>query len=377
LEPAVPELLDAGLNRLNRWALKHVGRQWLDYIASNTMTDFNRRWNDFVWTYELKALVLQVKDEAPGVKTVTLMPNQHWRQMTPGQHIGLTAVINGQSVTRSYSLSPMTDDAFSITVKHVPGGPMSGWVHSQLKPGMTVPISQPQGQFRYLQQPKLLFISAGSGITPCYSITQSLLADPARPDIAFYAQFSTAADLIFARTLSQWRSTGLAVHTALSRPNAADTESGQFAPALSAEHIETLVPDFKERDIYLCGPQGFMDKVVGVLRDKGYDLKRLHSERFTAHAAHKLTSSDFKTAQAEIYFQHLDKHIELTEADEGLSLMQIAERHDVHIETGCRQGMCGTCKLTLREGEVSGNTLGNAVYLCTAFPASSKLVLDA
>ena len=58
-------------------------------------------------------------------------------------------------------------------------------------------------------------------------------------------------------------------------------------------------------------------------------------------------------------------------------VMQIAERHQVHIETGCRQGMCGTCKLTLRQGEVSGNTLGNAVYLCTAFPASNKLVLDA
>jgi ferredoxin-NADP reductase len=373
----VPELLDAGLNRLNRWALKHVGRQWLDYIASNTMTDFNRRWNDFVWTYELKALVLQVKDEAPGVKTVTLMPNQHWKPMTPGQHIDLTAEIGGQCITRTYSLSPMVDECVSITVKHVPGGPMSSWVHAQLKPGMTVPISQPRGHFAYKQQAKVLFVSAGSGITPCHSIAKMLHDSASRLDVGFYAQFSTAADVIFADTLRQWRSQGMAVHTALSRPTVADAQSGVFAQALSADNIESLLPDFKERDIYLCGPQGFMDKVIGILRDKGYDLGRLHTERFTAHDSHKLTHSDFKTAQAEIYFQHLDKHIELTEADEGLSLMQIAERHEVHIETGCRQGMCGTCKLTLREGEVSGNTLGNAVYLCTAFPASSRLVLDA
>jgi ferredoxin len=114
-----------------------------------------------------------------------------------------------------------------------------------------------------------------------------------------------------------------------------------------------------------------------VLQDKGFDMDKLHSERFTAHDVHALTPSDFKTAQAEIYFQHLDKRIALSEADEGLTLMQIAERHQVHLESGCRQGMCGTCKLTLREGEVSGNKLGNAVYLCTSYPASNIVVLDA
>jgi ferredoxin-NADP reductase len=370
-------VLEAALGRLNRWALKHVGRPWLDYVASNTMTNFNRRWNDFVWTYELKALVLQVKDEAPGVTTVTLMPNQHWKHMLPGQHINLSAQIDGHGVTRCYSISPMEDDCISITVKRVADGAMSSWVHTQLKPGMTVNISQPQGHFCYGQQAKVLFISAGSGITPCHSIAKALHAYHVKPDIAFYAQFSTGPDVIFASTLRQWQAQGMSVHTALSRPTAADAASGLFAPALTADNIDALLPDFLERDIFLCGPQGFMDQIIATLRDKGYDLRRLHSERFVAHDSHKLTSSDFKTAQAEIYFQHLDQRIELTEADEGLSLMQIAERHQVPVETGCRQGMCGTCKLTLREGEVSGNTLGNAVYLCTAFPASTKLVLDA
>lgn len=370
-------MLEAVLSRLNRWALKHIGRDWLDYVASNTMTDFNRRWNSFIWTYDLQAIVVSIQDEAPDVKTITLMPNQLWRGMEPGQYITLNVSLDGEAVSRCYSLSPMEDDCFTITVKRVKGGKLSNWVHEQLKPGMVLRIGQPQGHFCYRQQSKILFISAGAGITPCYSMLKSLLGYHIRPDLAMYAQFSTAQDVIFKDTLQRWRSEGLALTTALSRPTQADKASGAFAPTLDVSNIDTLLPDFRERDIYLCGPQGFMDKVIQILKEKGYDLGKLDSERFVAHEIHALTPDDFKTAQAEIYFRHLDRRIQLTEADQGLSLMQIAEQHGVPVETGCRQGMCGTCKLTLREGDVVGNMLGNAVYLCTAFPASNKLVLDA
>jgi ferredoxin-NADP reductase len=368
-------MLDATLARLNRWALKNVGREWLDYIASNTMTNFNRRWNDFVWTYDLKALVVAVKDEARDVKTVTLMPNQLWRHMEPGQHIAVSATVGGEVITRHYSLAPMEDDCLSISVKRVPGGRMSGWIHEQLKPGMVLDIGQAQGHFCYRQQNKLLFISAGSGITPCHSMAKALHGYPLRPDIAFYAQFLTGRDVIFADALRRWRTEGMAVTTAVSHPEASD--AGKFAPALTAENIETLWPDFRERDIYLCGPQGFMDQIVEILKAKGYDLDKLDSERFIAHDLHPLSPADFKAAEAEVCFQHLDRTVQLTEEDQGLTLMQIADRHGVPIETGCRQGMCGTCKLTLRQGEVTGNVLANSVYLCTSFPASNRVVLDA
>lgn len=365
------------LSKLNKLALRHVGRDWLDYIASNTMTDFNRRWNDFIWTYELKAIVIAVKDEAPDVKTFTLMPNQLWKGMTPGQYVTVKASIDGQELERNYSLSPMDDGCFTITVKRVAGGKFSPWMHTQLKPGMVLPIEQAQGRFVYRQQSKVLFICAGAGITPCYSMLQELMGQPMRPDMAMYAQFATKQDVIYKDTLQRWRTEGLTLTTALSRVAPADQAASGFAPALSADNIDALLPDFRERDIYLCGPQGFMDKVIGILKDKGYDLDRLDTERFVAHDMHALTPSDFKTAQAEIHFRHLDKHIQLTEADQGRTLMQIAEQHGVPIESGCRQGMCGTCKLTIKEGQVSGNTLGNAVYLCTSHPASNRLVLDA
>jgi ferredoxin-NADP reductase len=370
-------MLDAMLTRLNRWALRHIGRDWVDYIASNTMTDFNRRWNDFIWTYDLKAIVTSVRDEAPGVKTFTLMPNQRWQGMEPGQFVAVHAKINGQDVSRCYSLSPLEDDCFTITVRKIQGGQMSTWLHEQVHAGMVLRLDQPQGHFCYRQQSKVLFICAGTGITPCYAMLKSLMGYHVRPDLAMYAQFSGAQDIIFKDTLPAWRQQGLQLTLALSRPTPADRDQGLYAPTLDVSNIDQLLPDFRERDIYLCGPQGFMDKVETILKEKGYDMARVDRERFVAPMIKPLAPADFKTAQAEIHFRHLNRHVQLTEADQGLTLMQIAERHKVPIETGCRQGLCGTCKLTLREGEVVGQTLGNAVYLCTSFPASTTVVLDA
>ncbi len=368
---------NAALHRTNVWALKTLGRDWLDYIASNTMTEFNRRWNDFIWTYTLKAVVTHVHDEAPGVKTFTLMPNQLWKGLQPGQHVAVKSSAPGtqHGISRYYSATPTRDGGFTITVKCLPDGQLSTWLHNQLHPGSVVQIEQAQGQFCYRQQPKVLLISAGTGITPCYSIIDALMQRPVRPDIALYAQFRTADDVIFKDRLQQWQHSGLPVTIALSRPTDATPEGS--APLLDTGNIESLFPDFRERDIYLCGPQGFMDKIISLLQDKGFDLKRLHCERFKLVEPPASGANHFISADAEIYFRHLDRHLKLTEADQGKTLMQIAEEHNVPIESGCRQGMCGTCKLTLSEGDVSGNRLGNAVYLCSAFPASQRLVLDA
>ncbi|HET8869137.1 MAG TPA: FAD-binding oxidoreductase, partial [Aquabacterium sp.] len=142
-------------SHLSQLALKHLGRSWVDYIASNTMTDFNRRHNDFLWTYDLKALVVNVYEEAPGVKTFTLLPNQHWKHLKAGQHIEVLTSINGQEVSRYYSLSPMRRGRFTITVKQVEGGEVSTWLHRNVRKGTVLRLRHPEGQFVYKGQKKL------------------------------------------------------------------------------------------------------------------------------------------------------------------------------------------------------------------------------
>ena len=71
-------MLERTLNAASRWALDRVGHDRVDYLVSNTMTEFNRKVMPFLWTYELKAVVEQVLNEATDVKTFVLRPNQHW-----------------------------------------------------------------------------------------------------------------------------------------------------------------------------------------------------------------------------------------------------------------------------------------------------------
>ena len=364
-------MLESLKARANVWALQKLGRDSVDYLAANTMTVVNRRLNDFLWTYELKALVTAVIDEAPGVKTFVLQPNQHWKGMTPGQYVEVSAVIGSELIGRCYSPTVRDNGQIAITIKRVEGGRFSEWAHSQLQVGSELRLNPAEGRFCHQGQGKVLFLCAGSGMTPCHSIVSALLAAPETPDIAVYAQFAHARDVIFANALQDWRRQ-LDVEVALSR----ETRDGFVAP-LTAESLVMRFPDFRERDIYLCGPSGFMDKMVEILAGLDFNLSRLHSERFALPVAESGADFDFRATLPEVYFRHLDRHVQLTADDEGKSLLQLAEDYGVPLESGCRKGMCGTCKLTLRDGKVSGNTLGQAVYLCSSYPASVKVVLDA
>ncbi|RZL04373.1 MAG: iron-sulfur cluster-binding domain-containing protein [Rubrivivax sp.] len=372
-------MLDRALARVNHWALDAVAPQWVDYVVSNTMTDFNRWFNGFLWTYDLKALVEQVIDEAPGVKTFVLRPNQHWRGFQPGQHIEVFLPIDGDTVRRYYSLSGLPNGRFSITVKQAKTGKASNWMHEHLRAGMSLKVGHPQGRFCHQGQAKLLFLCAGSGITPCHSMVSALLAQPEseRPDIQLIAQFRKPSDVIFMQTLQQWAQDGLKVTTALSSLSADEVSLPDVSSRLDTRQLQKHCPDLLDRDIYLCGPTGFMNEMITHLQALNVDLGRVHTERFMLAEPDGASPEGFEAAGAEVFFQHLGARITLTAEDQGKTLLQVGLDHGVMLESGCCQGMCGTCKLTVQEGQVSGNSLGKAVYLCTAYPASRSLVLDA
>jgi ferredoxin len=117
--------------------------------------------------------------------------------------------------------------------------------------------------------------------------------------------------------------------------------------------------------------------MIGHLQSLKVDLTRVHTERFVAVEPTQAQAGGFVAEGAEVFFQHLNTRITLTAGDQDKTLLQVARDHGVNLESGCCQGMCGTCKLTVHDGEVSGNVLGKAVYLCTSYPASRTLTLDA
>ena len=259
---------------------------------------------------------------------------------------------------------------FTITVKRKEGGLLSNWLHDHVRTGATLTLHHPEGQFTYREQPKVLFICAGSGITSCYSMVSDLLQRPSLPDMALYAQFSRPADTIFAEDLARWKTSSMYAWPI--------RKTARLTPYcnLAACWISTQIC-WSETSTCAALKASCMDQVIVTLTQAGYDLSRLHCERFVAQSFDQTASAEsFDPVGAEVYFQHIDAHVCLDESDRGRTLMEIADSRNLNLEVGCRQGMCGTCKLTLKSGQASGNVLGHAVYLCTAFPASRKIVLD-
>ena len=155
---------------------------------------------------------------------------------------------------RSYSMSssPDTDDELMTTVKRVPGGLVSNWMHDHLAPGDAVEVTRPAGVFCLRASPApLVALGAGSGITPILSLVKSALATTGRR-VRVLTAHRDASAVIFGEAL--------------------DRLAGRYPGRLEVVgHLDIdggLVTDSQIRDFaggdtgadfYLCGPEPFMD----------------------------------------------------------------------------------------------------------------------
>ncbi|KAK4688748.1 cytochrome-b5 reductase, partial [Tremellales sp. Uapishka_1] len=98
-----------------------------------------------------------------------------------GQHISVSAEIDGKNIVRSYTPTTLDDDKghFDLVVKSYEKGNISRYL-SLLTIGQEVKIKGPKGKFIYTPDlaPHLLMIAGGTGLTPMYQIIKSSLKDP-------------------------------------------------------------------------------------------------------------------------------------------------------------------------------------------------------
>ncbi len=130
-------------------------------------------------TRELRGRVEKVRRETRDASTVLIKPGYSWSGHKPGQYVRIGVDVNGVRHWRAYSLTsdPYREDGLiSITPKRVEAGVVSPYLVDHAKPGTIVTLSNIEGDF-VLPDPvpeKLLFISAGSGVTPIMSMLRHL-----------------------------------------------------------------------------------------------------------------------------------------------------------------------------------------------------------
>jgi len=312
--------------------------------ASHYLELVNPLWT----THALQARVEAVWDETKDARTLTLRPGRNWRGHRAGQHVRLGVPIGGKHYTRTYSISsaPERDDGcITLTVKAMEGGRMSRHLVRKVKVGDYLPLGLPQGEF-YLpdaQPVKPLFITAGSGITPVMSMLRSLMAQERLPDAVHIHYAPHAYDVIFGQELKEMaaKHPRYRLHLMYTR------ELGEARSAechFSAAQLAEIVPDWRTRECYACGPQSLLDDVEKHWQTGG-GARRLHIERFRA----PLARLDFDARGGSVQFTAAGKTVQ---ADAVTPLLRVAEDAGLNPPHGCRMGICHTCPRKLVSGQV-------------------------
>jgi ferredoxin-NADP reductase len=304
---------------------------------------------------EIRARVIAIVTETPDAKTFVLRPNRGWRGHLAGQHTTIEVEIDGVRVRRCYSISSAPGDELpAITVKRALGGRVSGWLHDHVRPGHVLRLAPAAGDF-VLPQPmprKLLMLSGGSGITPLMSMLRDLAGQGPIADLVFVHHARCADDVIFRSALGELaaRHRGLRLLCCLG-----DSTSGpgRFDEA----QLRRLVPDLAERETFLCGPPGLMERVERLWAEAGA-TRRLHLERFVSPAVPALVASGEGGGGTPVTVALTRSGRSFT-ARSGTLLEQL-ERAGERPASGCRMGICQTCKCRKRTGRVE-NLLSGAV----------------
>src|SRR6201995_3582820 len=157
-------------------------------------------------TQELRGRIERIDREAPDAVTVPIPPGDEWPGPLPGQYLRIGVVVDGVHHWRAYSLTTdpgHPEGLIGITPKLVEAGTVSPYLVHQARPGDIVRLGGVEGTFVLPDPPprKLLFISAGSGITPIMSMLRSLDRDEALEDPVHIHPSRTPERVIFGAQL--------------------------------------------------------------------------------------------------------------------------------------------------------------------------------
>jgi len=351
-----------------------VGRVTTPLLPDDYLKLANPLWS----ARELRGRVLDVRRETVDSATLVIKPGWGFSfDYDPGQYVGIGVLIDGRWRWRSYSLtsSPVRGAApatsrrgartITITVKAMPEGFLSTHLVGGVAPGTIVRLAAPQGNF-VMPDPapaSVLFLTAGSGITPVMSMLRTLARRDQVGDIVHIHSAPTESDVLFASELA-----GLAAaHEGYRLSVRATRTEGR----LDLSRLADEVPDWRERQTWACGPEGMLTDADRLWSSAGIG-GRLHLERFAAlrGAVHGVGGT--------VTFERSGKTVA---ADAATSLMDAGEQVGVQMPFGCRMGICQSCVVGLVGGHVRDlrtgveHEAGSRVQTCIS-AASGDCVLD-
>lgn len=317
----------------------------------------------------------------------------------PGQYLPVIRAVGGKEGRRAYSFStcPDVDARAAITVKRVPNGAVSTWLVQQAGPGDHILAGEPAGRFMLPErQPRrLIYVAAGSGITPVMSHLKGLLEAGTWPEVPVALLYANRdiASTIFKKELDRWIAAfpdRFSCAYFFSREkNAPHAMFGHLSHALFEKYLLELfggkisARDRSGTQVFLCAPNALMRMARMTLRVLDFPEKNIHQETFVPDARLKPRSVDTSKTHRIAVTDH-DGHRFEFPVFSGETILDGALRQGIELPYTCKSGVCLTCLARCVRGTVEVAFVeqtrregpGALVNTCIGYAASDEVELE-
>jgi ferredoxin-NADP reductase len=311
----------------------------------------------------IDVVVTGIVQETPTVKSFQLSRSDGTEigAYLPGAHID---VVGPTGVTRQYSLCSRPDagDSFVVAVKREERSRGGSVALHDLQIGDTLKISAPRNLLSIAPDAAHhVLVAAGIGITPMLSMARYMDVHDIGFELHYFAR--SEEDAAFLPLLNERCPEKLHAHVGIAR-HAQD--------ALIEAALRAAPPT---SHLYVCGPEGFMSKVVS-MAERHLPAEAVHYENF--HAAEQPDTADNTAFEVELEGQTFE-----VPADK--SIVEVLEANGCDVDTSCQEGICGTCIMQVLGGvpEHRDNVLssaerasGEVMAVCVSRTRGPRLVLD-
>ena len=282
--------------------------------------------------------------------SLELKPERRWPSHQAGQHVLLTAQINGRLMTRPFSISSSEGQAnhenrIRLTIKTSENGAFTGQLLAYLEQGSFVNISAPQGEFSILpNKTPLYLVAAGSGITPFMAMLHSMFerqTGAVRPIHLLY--FAKPNQHLFSDELAMLASQQANFNLKLLARSQGDSLSNALKECMATDQV------------MICGPSDFKDHVDSELNKLNHHPMNRQAEFYQPPLINSGEKND-RTRLA-ITVNYAGKQQQLL-ADESNVLLNTLEEQGVQANFGCRIGVCHQCQCIKKSGVIKNIKTG-------------------
>lgn len=366
--------------RLSRAEHKLLREKLTALLESQTRgsLDTKKSWEGF-----RKFEISRIADEGGGIHSFYLTPLDGITlpPFRPGQHVVVQLTLpdpvlyagglrkDKHTIKRCYSLSdsPNHSDYYRITIQRPRQASSSQessrslasrYLYEFSQVGDTLDLKCPSGSFGVDLQDThpIVLIGKDIGITPLISIVNTLSESQIKRDVWLFYETQNRKSHIFKAHLDNLVRTheALRLFVFYTHPHHDDREQNEnyTEGEITLDKLKAILPH-NQFEFFVSGHPEIIPRAKSMLQAWNVPNFRIRTESFGPQSPTpntKAASSESTNSAIEVTFKHSGKTCYWTHG-EG-TLLELAEKNGIHIESGCRIGSCGSCLTVIREGEV-------------------------